>query len=246
MREIGNNSQFYRNAQSPQADPLNYYIHLNLTNLSGAFKQIAIGYQDLATNGYDFGTDALASTQGAVTFYSIIPPLTLGFGIQGRALPWGIVDQIPIGFNATIAGDYTIAIDHFDAYFSDKNILLEDIDTNTFHDLKLAPYNFTTATGTFNSRFKLVYQNTLLQTSQFNALTNGVLVYNLNNQIAVDVTGVKIKNIEIYNILGQLILQEKNLNQNQVLITNITKQNQVLLVKTILENGQTITKKLIF
>jgi hypothetical protein len=69
MRVAGNNTQFYKNTQ---ALPLNYYVHLNLTNTLGAFKQIAVGYEELATNGYDFGTDALASTEGAITFYSLI------------------------------------------------------------------------------------------------------------------------------------------------------------------------------
>ena len=246
MRTNGSNSQFYRNAQSSLADPENYYIHLNLTNLSGAFKQIAIGYQDLATNGYDFGTDALASTQGVVTFYSIIPPITQGFGIQGRALPWGIIDQIPMGFNTTVAGDYTIAIDHFNPYFNDKNILLEDTSTGIFHDLKLAPYNFSTAAGTFNSRFKMVYQNSLLNIVDFSNLNNDVYVFNQNNEIGVNSPSQKMNTIEIYNMLGQLIYEEKKVNQNTFVISKITRQNQTLIVKTKLENGQIIAKKLIF
>lgn len=246
MRVSGSNSQFYRSAQSPQTDPINYYIHLNLTNTQGAFKQIAIGYQDLATNGYDFGTDALASTQGAITFYSIIPPLTLGFGIQGRALPWGIVDQIPLGFNTTVAGNYTIAIDHFNPYFSDKNIFLQDTSNGILHDLKAAPFNFTTAVGTFNTRFKLVYQDPLLSNVDFSNLKKEVFVYNQNNQIGVNSISEKIATIAVYNILGQLLLEEKNLNQNTVLISKIAKQNQPIIIKTTLESGQTIAKKLIF
>lgn len=246
MRVSGNNSQFYRSTQSPQTEPLNYYIHLNLTNISGAFKQIAIGYQDLATNGYDFGTDALASTQGAITFYSMIPPMTVGFAIQGRSLPWGIIDQIPLGFNASVAGDYTIAIDHFNPYFSDKNIMLEDTSNGTFHDLKLASYNFTTAIGAFNSRFKLVYQNTVLNTVDFTNLKSEIFVYNQNDQIGINSTSEKIATIEIYNVLGQLIFEEKNINQKTFLISKLVNQNQALIIKATLENGQTIAKKLIF
>ena len=94
MRVAGNNSQFYRNAQDV---PLNYYVHLNLTNTLGAFKQIAFGYQEDATDGYDFGSDALASTEGAIRFYSLINSLSLGFGIQARAYPWSINDVVPLG-----------------------------------------------------------------------------------------------------------------------------------------------------
>ena len=246
MRVAGSNSQFYRSAQTSQTDPINYYIHLNFTNTLGAFKQIAVGYQEFATNDYDFGTDALVATTGVVAFYSIIPPLNLGFGIQGRALPWGDVDQILIGFNANIAGDYTIAIDHFDPYFSDKNILLEDTLNGTFHDLKVAPYNFTTASGTFNSRFKLVYQNALLNATDFTNLDNKFFVYNSDNQITVNSTVAKIKGVAVYNVLGQLIVEQNNQNQNQVVMASIKKQNQILVIKTTLENGTIVTRKTIF
>ena len=46
MRVAGNNAQFYRSAQNV---PLNYYFHLNMTNTLGAFKQIAIGYQEVVS-----------------------------------------------------------------------------------------------------------------------------------------------------------------------------------------------------
>jgi hypothetical protein len=57
MRVAGNNSQFYRTVQDL---PLNYYFHLNMTNTLGAFKQIAVGYQEDATNGYDFDKEEAA------------------------------------------------------------------------------------------------------------------------------------------------------------------------------------------
>ncbi|WP_395056923.1 T9SS sorting signal type C domain-containing protein [Flavobacterium sp.] len=243
MRVAGNNGQFYKNAQ---AVPLNYYIHLNLTNTLGAFKQIAFGYEEGATNGYDFGTDALASTEGAITFYSMISPITSGFGIQGRAYPWNVNDIIDLGFNATIAGDYTIAIDHVNPFFDDKDIFLEDTSNATYHNLKLSSFDFNTAVGTFNSRFKIHYQNLLSTNNNFSINENSVFVNGNNNEIVVNSTSEKIKNIQVYDVLGRLIFDKKNVNENKFVIENIQKQNQALIIKTELENNQIVTKKLIF
>ncbi len=243
MRVAGNNAQFYKNAQ---AVPLNYYVHLNLTNTLGAFKQIAFGYEEGATNGYDFGTDALASTEGAITFYSMIPTYTSGFGIQGREYPWNINDIVDLGFNATIAGDYTITIDHVNTFFDDKDIFLEDTSNGTYHNLKISSYNFNTAVGTFNSRFKIHYLNPLLSNNDFTINENAVFVNANNNEIVVNSTSEKIKSIQVYDVLGRLIFDKKYANENKFVIENIQKQNQALIIKTELENNQIVTKKLIF
>ena len=243
MRVGNNNSQFYRNTLTT---PINHYIHLNLTNTLGAFKQIALGYEQGATNGYDFDFDAPASTEGAITFYSMISPYTSGFGIQGRAYPWNINDIIDLGINATIAGDYTIAIDHVNTFFDDKDIFLEDTSNGTYHNLKTSSFDFNTVVGTFNNRFKIVYVNPLLSNNDFVINENSVFVNANNNEIVVNSTSEKIKTIQIYDVLGRLIFDKKNANENKFVIESIQKQNQALIIKTELENNQIVTKKLIF
>jgi hypothetical protein len=211
----------------------------------GAFKQIAIGYQELATIGYDFGTDAPASTEGAITFYSIIPPYTIGFGIQGRSYPWDINDVIDLGFNATIAGDYTIAIDHVNPFFDTQAIFIEDALLGTYHDLKTGPYNFNTAVGVYNSRFKIHYQN-LLATTNFAVNASSVLITTFNTEIEIASTSEKIKSIQVYDVLGRMLLDRKNMEENKCIISTLKKENQTLIIKVELENNQVITKKLIF
>lgn len=241
MRVNGNNSQFYRDNQSIT---LNYYIHLNLTNSLGAFKQIAIGYQEGATNDYDFGTDALASTAGVIQFYSLIPPSTLGFGIQGRAYPWATTDQIPLGINTTQAGSYDIAIDHTDSFFDDKDIFLEDTSNGTFHNLKTSTFTFTTATGTFNNRFKIHYQDLSLSTDDNLAYDSSLIMFNENGNTKFVSNNLNIKSIKGFDISGRLLFEENNIN----LLTfekNISQINQPVFITVVLENDQKIRRKLI-
>ena len=53
---------------------------------------------------------------------------TSPYAINGKAYPWDIDDTLAIGYTATIGGDFDIAIDHFDTFFNDKDIFLEDIE----------------------------------------------------------------------------------------------------------------------
>ena len=243
MRVAGNNAQFYRNAQDV---PLNYYVHLNLTNTLGAFKQIAFGYQEDATDGYDFGSDALASTEGAIRFYSLINSLSLGFGIQARAYPWSINDVVPLGYTTTQAGTFDIAIDHFDTFFADKDIFLEDTSNGTFHNLKNSAFTFTTAIGTFDTRFKIHYQDTSLSNDDFAGNLNSVYVFKENNQPKIVSTKSNITSVMVYDTLGRIVFSKDNVNASEVVLSNLIANNQALIIKTILENNVTVAKKFIF
>lgn len=243
MRVAGNNSQFYRNAQDV---PLNYYVHLNLTNTLGAFKQIAFGYQEDATDGYDFGSDALASTEGAIRFYSLINSLSLGFGIQARAYPWSINDVVPLGYTTTQAGTFDIAIDHFDTFFADKDIFLEDTSNGTFHNLKNSAFTFTTAIGTFDTRFKIHYQDTSLSNDDFAGIENSVYVFKENNQPKIVSTQSNIASVIVYDMLGRVVFSKDKVNASEVVLSNLIANNQALIIKTTLENNVTVAKKFIF
>lgn len=243
MRVSGNNSQFYRSAQN---SPLYYYFHLNMTNTLGAFKQIAIGYQEDATDDYDFGSDALASTEGAIRFYTLISPFTFGFGIQARAYPWLISDVIPLGYITTQAGTFDIAIDHFDPFFNDKDIFLEDTSNGTFYNLKNSAFTFTTAVGTFDSRFKIHYQDRSLSNNDFVGNENSVWIFKNNNQPKIVSTKSNITSVVVYDLLGRIVFSKDKINAPEVTLSDLLANNQALIIKTTLENNVTVAKKFIF
>ena len=131
-------------------------VWLNFTNDQGGFKQTMIGYVTGATNGVDDSYDGPSNTQNAyVDFYSLIG--SAKFVIQGRALPFSINDEVPLGYKTVVNGIFTIAIEKADGILASQDIFLSDKTTGTFHNLKTGPYNFTTLAGTFNDRFVLVY-----------------------------------------------------------------------------------------
>ena len=49
--------------------------------------------------------------------------------------------------------------------------------------------------------------------------------------------------VTVYDLLGRAIVAKTNVSENDIVFTNITAKNQVLVVKIKLANGQTISRK---
>lgn len=243
MRVDNHANQFFKNPNNVTLDEENNRFWLNATNTAGAFSQTLIGYVPNATLGYDAAIDGKYINDGDIALTSIIE--TDRFAIQGRALPFAATDVVPLSFRATSAGDYTIAIDHFDGLFSDsQSILLRDNLTGTIHDLKTSSYNFSTTAGTFDARFEILYQVPLgIGNPLFNE--NQVIVYkNTAGELVVTTANIVMDSIKIFDIRGRLLLERKGINDSQATI-NVGSANELLLVKITSVDGITVTKKVI-
>jgi hypothetical protein len=247
-RVSGYNNGFYRTAlPNAQVIPTieNHNVWLNLTNSIGGFKQCVVQYAQGATYGYDLYLDAIASQGNPnIDFYSIIP--NRKFTINSRVLPFQNTDTIDFGYQVGTAGTFEIAIDHVNGFFlTSENIYLEDKLLNTTVDLRLAPYSFTTAIGTFNTRFVLHYLPTsTLGTGTIN-FENSVQVIT-NEKATVYSSNQNIKNIVVFDLLGRKIDSYKNVGVKQFTMNNLNKTMSGLFVKITLENDVVVTKKIVF
>ncbi|WP_125718171.1 Ig-like domain-containing protein [Flavobacterium ustbae] len=220
-------------------------LWLNLTNTGDAFKQILIGYATGATNSLDHNFDATSMNSNSyLDFYSINTSKKLT--IQGRALPFDNTDVVPLGFKSTVTGEFTISIDHADGFFETQEVYLEDKLTGKITDLRKENYTFTTAVGSFNTRFSVRYTNKTLGTDDFENIGNSVLVAVKSKVINLTSGTENIKETQIYTIGGQLLFSKNKIEAKELKIENLHSSNQVLLVKIILENDHVVTKKIIF
>jgi len=243
MRLDGKNDQFYKTSKSNTIEKNR--VWLNLTNAKGAFKQALVGYIDGASDTWDVNYDAATMNGNSfIDFYSINESKKLA--IQGRALPFQETDRVPLGYKTTVAGDFTIAIDHADGVFNNQAVYLEDKTTGTVTNLQAGNYTFTTAIGTFIDRFTIAYVKKTLGTGDFEDAQNGVFVSIKEKTIKVTSTKETIKEVTIYDINGQLLYNKKKVGLAELQIPNLQSSNQVLLVKVTLENDFTTTKKVIF
>ena len=244
------NSQFFKlsDTKSKTTETIEKdRVWLNLFNSQGAFKQTLVGYITGATDEYDNGYDGETFDGNEfVDFYSVNQDKNLV--IQGRALPFDETDEVPLGYKTTVVGDFTIAIAQTDGSLATQEIFLEDKITKSIKNLKVGHYTFSSEAGTFNDRFVLrfINANKTLGNSNFETLNNTVLVSNKNKQIKINSSVEIIDKVQIYDLLGRSIYQKMNINTSEFLISNLVSNHEVLLVKIKLQNGHTVTKKIVY
>lgn len=212
---------------------------LNLSSSTTEFNQALIGYIPNATMEKDHQIDAKMLDYAGSAIYSLID--TESYVIQGRSLPFDIADEVPLGIKAQQAGIFTIAIDHVDGLFQEgQTIYIVDQMTNLVHNLSAGAFTFVSEQGTFNSRFKIVYQDNLLGVSNPEITNNDWIVYKNDDKIHVQTNGFEIDNISIYDLTGRLLLQDDNVN-SATFSCNANFAEQVLLVRV----NKTLVKKVL-
>jgi hypothetical protein len=238
------NSNFYRNATTIEEKSR---IWLNIVNTtSGKANTTLVGYSTHSTLGEDHLYDCVFIPEGELAIYSLLN--TNPFVIQGRGLPFDSNDTVPLGMKIMANGNHKIAINKIDGLFetSSIGIYLEDKLLNSVHDLRQSPYTFTANIGRIDDRFVLRYSDQALGTPTFEAVANAVLVANKNNQINIQSSMESIGSVIVYDVLGRSLLEKSNIKNNTFVINNLALSNQTLIVKIVLENGQTVTKKIVF
>ena len=121
---------------------------------------------------------------------------------------------------------------------------LKDTFTNTISNLSNSSYTFVATAGLNTSRFKIVYQQGILSNQSNGLEENNVVVYKNNTDIVVSSVNNEIENIKVFDITGRLLFNKSGLNKLEYRF-NIGTTNEVIIVKTILIDGKTVTKKII-
>ena len=247
MRVAGNNLQFFRLNPSNEKSR----IWLDYTNVNNVeeFKQLLVGYIPNATHGYEDGFDGEVIEAGStIGFYSLAEQDNKHLMIQGRATPFDSTDQVPLGYRATAASTYQIALSNQDGLFEDSlvGIYLEDTLLGVIHDLRQAPYQFVTEAGTFDTRFVLRYNNGFLAVNPTNFNENSVVVFKQNEQIHVETSLVKMKSVQIFDLQGRLVMAKNDINSQSAILQKVGLANQVLMVQITSVDGAIVNKKIIF
>ena len=244
----GNNTQFFRTASGKSNGKSAYENHrvwLNLTNTQGAFKQLLVGYITGATNAYDPFFDGVSFNGNEfVDFYSITGDETLT--IQGRALPFDENDMVSLGYSSTIEGEFSINIDEVDGIMQSQEVYLEDKMVGLVHDLKVSPYKFTTAIGTFDDRFVLRYTDKTLGVADLDQLEDRVIISKDKNELKIKSATETIKRVTIFDLLGKKVFDKEALDETEFRSSNVSLFKQMGIVKVTLANGQVISKKVAF
>uniref|UniRef100_UPI00286B2E78 T9SS sorting signal type C domain-containing protein n=1 Tax=Flavobacterium sp. TaxID=239 RepID=UPI00286B2E78 len=239
QRLANNAGQFFKTKQDVVE---NNRIWLNATSVVGDFSQMAINYTAGATQGID-AFDGKYFNDGTMALNSVLE--NLDYVIQGRALPFDGTDSVPLSFSTTIAGSFTIAIDHVDGLFAgSQDIILKDNVTGAETNLKTGPYTFDAQIGATNTRFVLKYQKSLGTTTP--VLSEESVIINTNKGIIhINSGSIMMKTIQLFDINGRLIFKKENLNNSETTIDSSKFAKQVLIVKITSDDDQEVSIKVI-
>jgi trimeric autotransporter adhesin len=235
MRVTNTDNQFFK-TKAAQKDRL----WLNLTNATGAFSQALIGYTADATSGVDM-YDAKYINDSPIALTSSINGEE--YSIQGRPA-FDATDVVALNFKTDVAGDYTIALDHFDgAFATGQDVYLVDSKTGAETNLKDGGYTFNATVGTDNTRFSLKFQKTLKVIDA--ALdNNSVSVYLNEGAIYINSKSAAIRSVKVFDVQGRLLTEQRNVNANTAVISNLRAKNQILIVNVVGEDNSEVSKKI--
>ena len=238
------NNQFFRttNEVTSTTEDEKHRIWLNLVAPNQLASSTLIGYVTDATDGVDRIFDAESKHKANFEMYSLIG--SQSFNIQGKALPFTDNDEISLGYTTNQEGIHTFGLAAVDGLFEgNQTIYLKDVALGIVHNLKEAPYTFTSVSGRFHNRFVLIFNNETLGNEDF-ITTNGVTVYT-NNTINVTASS-NIKSVTVYDVLGRTLETVRNANNTNVSLNGIAKTQSTLVVIVELENSAILSKKIIF
>ena len=234
------NANFYKSATKNGVAAKNR-IWLSMVDKNKTATSTMVGYIEGATNDKDRLYDALADIGTTMKIYSLLDKTALT--IQGRAISFDPNEIIPLGVKIETPGTYSIAIDQVDGLFDSQEIYLEDKLLNIIYDLKEKQYDFVSATGTFNERFALRYNNNLLSVNNPNALITTVIALINKDKINVQASE-NIKKVQVFDIGGKLIKTYTPKNSSKTFVDDFYFSDGIYLAKIKLQNGSTETRKL--
>jgi hypothetical protein len=86
----------------------------------------------------------------------------------------------------------------------------------------------------------------VIETTNLDSLKNPITVSALNKVISVDTPNQIIDKVYVFNVSGNLIYEKSGVSDTKLVISDLRSGNQVLVVKVVLNNSQTETRKIIF
>lgn len=215
---------------------------LNITGSNNAFSQILISYLPEGTLAYDRMYDGEAISGNGAQLYSILDNDTKKLTINARP-NFSTTDAVHLGVSksGTTLENFTLSIHEKEGVFASATpVFVHDLVLNTYTDLTLSDYTFSSDAAVTNNRFEIVYQNAALNNPGFEEAK--AIAYIKNGTLSV-VASLGIQNIEIYDVTGRKVTSIKGDGSTSSTAT-FNFSEGIYIAKIKMNNGATATKKL--
>ncbi len=259
QRISGNNDKFYKTNNTEQRKR----AWFTLTNENNDVNQILVAFLPQATDGYDdFYDGKKFKAHPRLAFYSMINDEE--FAIQG--LPWLGLNkskEIPLGVDAWVTGNMTIALDSLANWPTNYSITLEDRLMGTTVSLEDASdYSFTIdSVGTIQDRFYLHVSNVINgggsienpsdkgseeednPTGVEELQENQLVVFRSGEELVISSDLSQLDQITVFDVSGRVVY-DKTLTSNMVRIP--WNSNGVFIVSITTVDGEKHNSKVNF
>ncbi|MCF4102376.1 hypothetical protein L1I30_11920, partial [Gillisia sp. M10.2A] len=230
-------------------------IRLEFKSPQGYNREILVGVDPNASNGFDLGYDAPINDLNKEDMYWVIDGKE--FVIQGVS-NFEKEQVLPLGAILAEEGEFVIKISELENVPDETNLYIRDTILDTYHDLKGADFKFTGGTGT-HKRFHLVFFNpkdpkgepdpTEEEEEDGEELSEGDMdVIYLNNDSEIMLLNpheYEIRKVILYNLLGQEIQRfEEVTSEDKKRIPVPAYSSAVYIIKVFSEAG-TLSKPII-
>lgn len=237
MRIGDNNNQTFRNAQKSR-----YWLNMTSEADESVFSQMMIAYMANTTTGVDAAIDGISINDSDYALSSILEDND--YTIQARG-NYDVNDVINLRMKAQTPGTYIISLHKVDGFFEEAEaIYLKDNLLGSLHNLKTAPYSFTSESGTFSNRFEIVYQN-ILGIDNPAENQNLLLAYTTSSGFEIKSSSVDIAAVTVYDLQGRLLKTAKEINQSNYTIAHSDLPNQVYILQIKTIDGKIVSKKVV-
>lgn len=214
-------------------------------NLAGAnaFSQALTTYMPQGTTGIDYGYDAKIFADGNAKLYTVAADENLA--IQSRPV-FTATDVVPMGYSVAAAGQFTLTLERTEGVFAQgQDIYIKDNMLGTISALGENGYSFTSAAGTFNTRFEVVYQPQGALGAHNPELASSVMVYQNNGAINIETGAVPMESVTLYDVRGRKLYALTGINGTQAAIAHLNATHQVVIVEINTVQGK-VTRKIVY
>ena len=240
-------NEIFKNS-SKLADPLATdtfkRIRLSFNSVDQYNRQILLGFmENNATEGIDPGYDSKSidnNNPSDAYFLAGTDKLI----IQGVDY-FKNTSSYPIGVKSNLSGNVTFKLEALENFEPNQQVFIFDSENNQYHNITNGTFETNIESGNYDNRFSLRFQDPALSNSNVELLSE-FNVFNTTENILTIVNNSnsnEVKSVQLYNILGQEVLNltVKNQKQTQIPLTIINSGVYVVKVKT--TNGD-FTKKI--
>ncbi len=152
-----NNSQFLKPTilvKGNKTEHKNSKIRLDFKSPLGYIRQILVGTNEFATNGFDLGFDAPLNEYNIEDFFWLINDRE--FVIQG-VNNFNVDQVLPVGMYISEKGKFSIEIYELENVPDETEIYLKDIEEDKYYDLRDSKFEMEIEAGDYFDRFEIVF-----------------------------------------------------------------------------------------